>query len=156
MTPEQLQTIKADILANPDLSAFPPGPDGAFAIADAYNQTAAPDYTVWRTQVDAEEVMSNGFVWTAVDGLTVGKARIWDWMTRYGQINPSKVNVRQGLQDCFGAGSPMITGILPHCKRLATRAEKLLATGVGSNAAPALMGFEGNVTYRDIELARAA
>lgn len=154
MTPAQLQIIKSDILANPDLSAFPPGPDGAFAIAAAYNEPTT--FTVWRSNVGAEEVMNNGFVWTAVDSLTAGKARIWEWMTRYGSINPSKANVRQGIQDCFGAGSAMVTGILPHCKRFATRAEKLLATGVGSNAAPAVMGFEGAVTYQDIELARAA
>jgi len=39
-------------------------------------------------------------------------------------------------------------------KRDATRIEKLLATGTGSDAVPAVMAFEGNVSYQDIELAR--
>lgn len=152
MTPAQLAALKADILADPVLAAIPAGTDGAFAIADAYNLPVA--FIVWKNSVQASEIMANGFFWTAVDSLTVGKARIWDWMTRYGSFNPSKANVRQGLADCFGGASQMVTGILPHCKRQASRIEKLLATGAGSDAVPAVMGFEGPVGYQDIEAAR--
>lgn len=155
MTPAQLATLKADILNDPALAAQPMTSDGAFAIADAYNAPASPAFQVWRTRVSAEEIMSNGFVWTAVDGLTNGKARIWEWMTRYNFINPSKPNVRQGIQDCFGAASQMVTGILPHCRRAATRVERLFATGTGSEAQPGTMSFEGPVSYQDVEAARA-
>lgn len=154
MTPAQLATLKADILADPVLAAQPMNSDGAFSIAEAYNLPASPAYVVWRTNVPAQEIMSNGFVWTAVDGLTAGKARIWDWMTRYGSINPSKPNVRQGLQDCFGAASAMVTGILPHLKRNASRVERLFATGTGSDAAPGTLTFEGTLSYQDVEAAR--
>jgi hypothetical protein len=99
--------------------------------------------------------MANGFVWTAVDQLTVGKARIWDWMSRLGTINPSKPNIRQGLSEAFGANSAMATGILPHLKRPATRAEKLFANGTGSDASPATLTFFGNLTYQDVLAARA-
>lgn len=153
-TQEQKDIIKADILANPDLSALPETGDGSDAIANLYNLPASPDYIVWRTNVPVEEIMSNGFVWTAVDSLTVGKARIWDWMTRVGFVNPSKSNVRQGIADCFGAASAMVAGILPHCKRKATRLEKLLATGAGTDASPSIMSFEGTVSYWDIERAK--
>lgn len=156
LTTQQLATLKADILADPVLSAKPMNSDGAFDIAIAYNLAASPAFVVWKSSVEAKEVMQNGFVWTAVDALTVGKARIWDWLTRYGTFNPSKANVRQGLQDCFGAGSAMVTGITPHLKRNATRAEKLFATGAGTDANPGTLVFEGTLSYQDVEQARAS
>jgi hypothetical protein len=105
---------------------------------------------VWRTYVDAQEVMANGFVWTAVDGLTAGKARIWDWLTRYGGFNPSKANVRQGLVDAFGAASAMANGIMPHLKRTATRAEGAMASGTGTDASPSTLTYEGTVSTQDV------
>ena len=151
LTTEQKAALKADILANPDLNVFPNSPDGAFEIAILYNQLASPDFIVWRTNVPINEIVNNGFTWTAVDSLTVGKARIWEWMKESGFINPSKVNVRQGLQDAFGASQPNIT---PHLKRLATRAERLFATGTGSDVSPGTMTFEGSLTFQEVQEAR--
>ena len=150
LTPAQETALVASILADPALAAIPHSSDGAFDIAAAYNLTASPAFTVWRTSVETRQIMENGFVWTTVDGLAAGKARIWDWMSRLGIINPSKTNVRQGLADAFGAGSPMGLAIAPHLKRLATRAEKLFSTGTGSDASPGLMSFEGTLAYNDI------
>jgi len=150
----QLATLKTDILADLVFVVIPNTLDGAFEIAQAYNLLAAPNYTVWKTSVSTQEIMENGFIWTTVDSLTAGKARIWDWMTRLGQINPSRTNVRQGLADAFGAGSAMATAILPFLKRLSTRAEKLFATGTGSDASPGTMTFEGNLTYQEVYEAR--
>ena len=41
-----------------------------------------------------------------------------------------------------------------HCKRSASVVEKLLATGTGSDVAPAMMGFEGPISYQDVGEAR--
>lgn len=154
LTEAQLTTLKADIEADPILSALPSNIDSAFEIAAAYNLLANPAHIVWRTRVSTDEIMNNGFVWTAVDTLNVGKARIWDWMSRLGFINPSKANIRQGLVDAFGAGSAMAQGILPHLKRGATRAEKLFATGTGSDASPGTLTFEGSLGFHDVDEAR--
>lgn len=151
LTNAQLTTLKADILADPALAALPMTPDGAFAIAEAYK--ALTSFIVWRTSVPVSEIVDNGFVWTAVDTLQVGKARIWDWMREGGAINPSKPNVRQGLQDAFGNTQP---NIAQHLKRAANRVEKLFATGTGTTATPGTMTFEGELTYQDVEQARAA
>jgi len=92
-----------------------------------------------------------------VDALTEGKARIWEWVRSSGTIRPFKANVRQGLADAFGAGSPMGTAILPHLKRLAKRWEQLYATGVGTNGNPATLpdNFSegGTITFQDVETA---
>lgn len=155
LTSTQLTTLKNAIAADPVLSQLPNNSDAAFEIAAAFNVIDVSNFTVWKTSVQAQEIMSNGFVWTAVDTLTVGKARIWEWMTRYGTINPSKANIRQGLADCFGAGSAMATAIMPHLKRLATRAEKLFATGTGTDQSPGNLVVEGQVTYQNVLDARS-
>jgi len=154
LTNTQLQILANDILLDPVLSSLPLTPDSAFAIAEAYNQESNPTYVVWKTAVGIDEIMNNGFVWTAVDGLTNGKARIWEWMTRLGTINPSKANIRQGLQDAFGAGSAMSNAIAPHLKRSASRVERLFATGTGTTQSPGTLVFEGRITYQDIQEAR--
>lgn len=154
LTAPQLATLKADILLDGVLAAKPMTSDGAFDIAVAYNSIAAPDFTVWRSSVAVDQIMQNGFVWTAVDSLAAGKARIWEWMSQLGSINPSKTNVRQGLVDAFGSGTAMANSITPHLKRLATRAEKLFATGTGTDATPATMVVEGSLSYQDVQRAR--
>lgn len=151
LTPDQLATLKADILADPVLAAQPMHSDGAWAIAEAYK--AITTFIVWRTSVPVSEIVNNGFIWTAVDTLSAGKARIWDWMRESGEINPSKPNVRQGLQDAFGNSQP---NIAQHLKRAANRVEKLFATGAGTDATPGKMSFEGVLSYQDVEQARAS
>ena len=155
LTAAQAATLRATINADPVMSAYPINTDGFYELAAYLNKDASPDYIVWRTNVPVEEIMGNGFVWTAVDTLAAGKARIWEWMTQLGYINPSKVNVRQGVADAFGANSAMTNGIIPHCKRKATRAEKLFATGTGTDSSPATMTFEGMLNWQDIDAARS-
>jgi hypothetical protein len=164
LTLVQLQALKGAIAADAALAAQPATADGAFAIADALNLEAPGPYVVWRSSVAIEEIMANGFVWSEIDALTAGKARIWQWMSQLGSINPSKSNVRQGLRDCFEASAPStfgnrttgIGGLQPHLRRNATRAEALFATGTGTTASPATMTWEGRLTYQDVLDARAA
>jgi hypothetical protein len=154
MTPEQLVALKADILANSDLNAQPNNSDGAFEIARLYNMVASPDFIVWKTSVSLRDIMSNGFRWTDVDGLTAAKYRTWELMNSIGNIDPSKPNVRQGIRDCWGNGSQQEVAILPHLKRQATRGEKLFSVGTGTTNSPATMSFEGTISYSDVEEAR--
>ena len=55
MTPAQLATLKAAILADPALAAYPAGSDGAFGLAAALNLPASPAYAVW-AQVSSDAV----------------------------------------------------------------------------------------------------
>ena len=162
LTPAQNATLKAAILADQVLAAKPNNSDGNFEIAAAMNTQAAPDYYVWRTGVSVDGIMQNGFDWTRVDNLTVGKARIWDWMMRTGTINPSRSNVRAGVLAVFGVAADLATrlAVFTHCQRLATRVEKLLVSaGSGTTTTeqgtgPATMGFEGPINSDQIETAR--
>lgn len=166
MTPTQLQAIKAEINADPALSSQPMNSDGAFAIAAALNQTATPDFYVWKTELMLDEITQNGFDWVEVDNLSVGKARIWEWLfdNASRSINPSKANVRAGIAECWKgtAGKNAVrAAVFGHCQRLATRFEKLFATGAGTSTdgdgvGPASMAVVGPISYQDVEQARVS
>ena len=157
MTLQQLQTLKTAINANPTWAALPMTSGGALVIAEAMNATAEPAFIVWRSNVTDAEIMQNGFDWTRVDNLSAGKARVWDWMFRFGYINPAKANVRAGIDQTWGGTAQDLAvraAVYTHCKRSATVAEKLFATGTGSDAVPAVMSFEGALSADDVAQAR--
>lgn len=156
LTSAQASALKAAVTASTDpiivaLRAQWPGDVAAIsqALADEFNKPAAPAFIVWRTAVPVSEILANAIGWTAVDALTVGKARIWEWMSKLNQIDASKANIRQGIADCFGAASATTTQITAIAKRSATRFEQVFATGTGSTGSPATMTIEGVGTMQD-------
>ena len=155
----QLATLKTAILADPVLAAQPNTNVGNSVVAGALNAIAAPDFFVWRTSVEIDEIMRNGMDWTRVDNLTVGKARIWDWMTRLGSFNASKANIRAGIDAAWvgtAADLAVRATIYTHCKRQALVIEKILASGTGAIETPATLTREGPITPDEIEQARAS
>lgn len=179
MTPAQNAAIKADIAANSDLNVFPNTSDGNFEIARLYNLAAAPDFYVWRTNVPTAEVFDM-VQWAkltpadAPDGTLAWQCRslacqgkqfnLQTILTGRDKIDASKANIRSGFQDALtnvpsgagGAGQPAGWGALQTAlSRKATRLEKLLSTGNGTQASPGTMGFEGLVDYVAIGEARA-
>jgi hypothetical protein len=157
MTPAQLQTLKAAILADPEMASQPMTSGGAQVIRSLFNLPASPAFVVWRTAVTRAEILQNGFDWTRLDNLSVGKARVWSDIFVDGTINPSKANVRTGIDSVWVGTAPDLAvraAVYVHCKRAATRAEKLLAAGTGSDAVPATMTFEGELSADDVQQAR--
>lgn len=165
----QLIVIKADILSDPILAAHPNTADGAFSIATAYNLPVAPEFWVWRTSVPKSElvqgVSADGttFDWTGTGFIArvVGERDAWrELFGEAGICNPSLANVRQAFLDIFsGAIAPAPanrTHLATVARRPARRIEKLFATGTGSAGLPAVMAFEGAVSYIDIMNARAS
>lgn len=149
--------VKADILADPILNAFPNNSDGAFAIAAIYNTVASPDFTVWKTNVPIGDI-GKKFDNTELAGLTsLNHTRLQTLAIFLSAgVNPSVAGNRAFFDDIFsGAGGTNTrAALLTLWKRLATRLEKLLATGTGSNSVPATITHEGNVSYQDIMSAR--
>lgn len=165
LTPQQLATLKTAIDADPVLAAKPLNSDGYFEIAQALNsELASPDFWVWKSLVSQDEIMQNGFDWVRVDNLSVGKARIWEWMfdNASATINPSKANVRAGIAEVWkgtAADNAVRQAVFNHCQRLATRAQTLFAAGPGTTTSvdgvgPATMAVEA-ITMADVEAARA-
>lgn len=162
LTAPQLALLRAEIDGDPALAAKPLNSDGYFETALALNTTpASPDFYVWRTSISVADIMSNGFDWTRVDNMTVGEARIWEFMTALGSIDPSKANIRAGVNEAFkgtAQDDSMRLVIFGHCQELASRTKKLFATGAGTSttndgvgpATPSVL----SITPVDVEMAR--
>jgi len=155
LTPTQQTALRTYIQGNATLNAFPHMADGAYAIADALTTSIDENFIVWKTSVSKDEIMQNGFDWTMVDNLTVGKARIWEWMFANGSnsINAAKTNIRAGIDSCWVGNASFLAvraAVYVHCKRVANQLEKVFATGTGTTADPATMIIEGRMNYVDV------
>lgn len=108
-------------------------------------------FIVWRESIAPEEYRE-GMVWTEIDQLTVGKARIWEWVTQQMTmpIDATKENVRAGLAEVFPANSETRPALLNIAKEAATLAESLFATGTGTTALPGVRTFVGTITTEDV------
>ena len=161
LTPEQIPVFRAALYAVTDPEFVGYREAGmARPMSEWWNRPADPPKTVWKSNLELEEITSNGFDWVRVDNLSVGKARIWEWMFGNEQksINPSKPNIRAGIAEVWkgtAADLAVQATVLNHCKRGTSRIEALFAVGTGTAAAPATMGFEGLLTEMDISFATA-
>lgn len=152
LTPSQKASLKTYIQANSDTNQL--YIDGNLdGLASLLNNNDASNFWIWRSLVPAKEYRgANGLVWTEIDALTVGKARIFEWLS--GQltldINPSDPNVRQGILDAFASGTTTRTNLTAMARRLATRFEKVFATGTGTTASPGNLVLEGPIFSQDL------
>lgn len=169
LTPTQKVTFKAAMLADPVIGPLltdperPPNPDTDDFIARYYNQPSETPFFVWRSAVTRAEIMQNGFNWTRVDNASVGKARIWEWLFLDGPINPSKPNIRDGINEAWTGTAVELQAhrlaIFGHCQKQATRAERLFAgaggtTTTNAGVGPATTALTEPLTPSDVEAAR--
>lgn len=157
LTSAQLTSLKSEILADPILNAQPMNSDGAFFIAAELNKLAVPDFIVWKTDVTTVNIRA-ALVWSEYDTLSVSKQNAFSFLCSNGTVNAALANVRQGISSIFaGPGqSGNLAALIAIAKRKATRVEKVLAAGTGSDASPATMSFEGSLSFQDVEAARAS
>lgn len=149
LTPAQITTLRAACFVDPTAAAFFTAPGDAAGLQAYLNGDTT--HIAWRTLVTQDEIMQNGFDWVQVDNLSVGKARIWEWLfsNEARSMNPAKANVRAGIEECWKGTAAMLAvraAVYVHCRRVATAAEKVFATGTGTEANPALLGWEGSVS----------
>jgi len=156
LTTQQLTALKADILADPVLAAYPMTSDGAYEIAAAYNLPSTT--TVWRTNVSADEI-GNAWVGTDIDGmssLNMQRLQLLLASSPQGSFDMSRIDRRAGFENPFGTNVNNASRVAMRAvwKRLATRLEKLFATGTGTDASPATLVFEGQISYQEVQQAR--
>ena len=157
LTTAQLQALKAVIVADPALNSQPMNSDGAFFIAAELNKVASPAFVVWRTDIPTKDI-KKAVVWTEYIGRSQGERDAFVLINSNGIVNAADANIRQGFSDIFSGpgGANTRANLNAIAKRNATRAEKALATGTGSDASPAVMSFEGSLSYQEVEAARAS
>lgn len=122
------------------------------------NQNPGTNFVVWKTSVSRDECLGDGFDFTQVDNLTVGQARIFEWLfDNSGQrMNPAEAGKRAAIGEVWkGTAGKVAVGtyLTTLFKRNASRVEKYLATGTGTDGSPATMTFEGKVSFSDVEQA---
>lgn len=184
LSPAQLATLKTHISNNVNtipagmanagifvgvaINAIPnDSGDGNLAVASWYNLAASPYFWVWRTSVTKGEYVNGTsvdgttFSWTGAGFITrsQGERDAWREMFNWtNTVNPSLAQVRQAFTDIFsGATAPAPanrTHMATISRRTASNGEKLFATGTGSTASPAVMGFEGSISLQDVNSAR--
>ena len=152
LTSAQLNTLRTYINSDPVLSAFPLTGDGAYEIAIRLNQDATPVFTVWKTSVPTKDV-GQAINSTELSGLTTANTSRLQVLEQFsgGSFNPSRADTRAGFDSIFsGAGGALTrTALLALWKRSAKVIEKVLATGTGTDATPATLTFEGDISYQD-------
>lgn len=152
LTNAQRTTLRNAVLADPVLSALTPSADNADAIATAMNAATNPAFFVWKSTIQSTELF-DAITWPGVDNLTVGRARIFEWMILAGTIKPELQTTRTGITQCFGAATATEVAIFALFKRVASRVEALLAnttSGDGQEATPARLRVEGQLSYQDV------
>jgi hypothetical protein len=166
LTAPQKTALKNAIDADPALVGLANSPDNAIAIAEIFNLAASPDFWVWRTKISESEITqlpgpdATNWSWNTYKTQSVTEQNTWVRMfnSTY-TINPSLANVRAGIADIFqgsAAQNTQRTHVLACCRRKATRAERLFATGTGSTADPGTMVLEGKLLWQDVQEARAS
>lgn len=160
MQTAQLQAIKADIQGNPTLSALWAAGEKS-QIATYYNTTADPAFYVWKSSLPFSEVLRD-FVaadWQALDNLTTGQDRIWINLKELGALDMGSAAHQAAIAECWkgtAAKTAVGTRITDLGKRTTNNIEKLLATGTGSLAEPATIGFEGTIDWSTVDQAMAS
>lgn len=148
LTNAQKQTLANHIRSNLDPAVVDALTRGAHGeISDIYNQESS--FIIWRESIEPSEY-KEALVWTEVDGLQAGKARIWEWLTEQmtAPIDASSANVRQGLSDVF----PQSTrgNLLAIAKTPASLAQSIFATGDGTTSSPGTLVVKGKLTTSDV------
>ena len=153
----QLTALNANILAavdGPMVAARQAGATGE--IANLYNLAASPSFTVWKTTVSLNDV---GKVMDGSETANLTTANTSRLQVRAAYMvqgeNPSVQSTRDFYDAVFSLGGVSRTAFAILWRRLATRGEKLFATGTGSDASPATPVFQGKVTNDEVVRARS-
>lgn len=182
LTSAQNTIVANDIATNPIFAAIPHTADGTYAVAAIYNQLASPDFIVWATNANVNDIYNaiDFTKYTPVDAAAenlIGAQRLLIIQTKQMNlqnmlqgrtvIDASRANIRNGLKDAVtvlpaGASGALISAggssgvnVLNACTRKATVIEKLLTTGPATTGTVTadVMGFEGTISPSDIQIA---
>lgn len=157
LTTQQLATLKAAIAAETDPTFVAARNAGATGeMAAFYSADANPVFTVWKSMVSIN-LIGKAFDATELAALSSANQTRLQTLAMFlaGGVDPSQSSNRGFFDDIFsGAGGVNSRAkLLALWKRPARRIEKLFATGTGSDAVPAPLVYEGNLSNNDLVLA---
>lgn len=165
LSPAQLTTLKAAIVANPTWNSIPNNDDGNDTLAAILNGTAVPDFIVNKSVLSRHDILTGTslagttFTWTGGAYITRSQGEreaFREIFNSTGSVDPRLPSIVAAFADIFSGAGGLTnrTHIAEMAKRKATFAEKILATGTGTIVSPAAMSFEGKLTATDVASAR--
>ena len=181
LSPAQIATLKADILASPDMNAAPMSNIGHMAIRDLYDAPSAKDLWDSATPIDRVNNAVDISKYTPADAPDTTQIytnrvlacqtklmALQNFILRPGTLDATKAVVRAGLRDSVmqipgGAGGAMVASagasgvtVLTACTRKATRYESLFATAteVTGSTTAYIPVLQGAINVEDIAIAR--
>jgi hypothetical protein len=152
LSAQQIATLKTTCNSAPACVTLANAADD-IALAAWFNAADEAGCIVWRPDVPISEANA-AMVWTEIDALAVGKARIWEWMRLVNVLDFRLPGIRQGINDAF-AGTTTRTQVTQTGKRVASRVEKALASGACTNVSPSFMTWFGPISYADASQIRS-
>jgi hypothetical protein len=164
LSPEQYAVLKADILASPDMNTLPLTSTGTAAIQKLYNAAAVPAFQVTKTSLSRHDILTGTsgegttFSWAGGAYITRSQGErdaFREMFNSTGTVNPTLASITAAFSDIFsGAGGlGNRTHITAMSKRVATRFERLFATGTGTLISPGTLVLEGNVSNDNLQIA---
>jgi hypothetical protein len=158
LTTEQLQTLKASILAETDPTFVEYRNNGDNGqMAAWYNQPST--FVVRRSTVMSSEI-GPVLNYLAVGSLTTANR---DRATTFLALNPVSFTPTADIEAYWdttfggalgGEGANTRAALQNLWRRFATRCERLYVTGTGTTVSPGVLVFEGNISSADITDAR--
>ena len=177
LTDAQKTALATAVAADSSFNGLTHNSDGAYAIAEAFNQPASPAFYVWNSNVPMDAVY-DAITWAnltpadAPDGTATWTNRSLACQGRQfniqiilqgkNSLNAAKTKQRNGLKDALqnvpaGANGALVDAGWVALKdviyRNATRFEALVATGTGTTGIPGTTTYEGTLNYQDVQSA---
>lgn len=153
LTAAQLSQLKAAALADQTGAALLAAGNDT-GLSEWLN--AETTHVVWRSAMTPE--MARAAIIqgaTQLDALTVGKRDSLFWLAS-GNLDVSNASVRAAIDDLCGSQNTLKAALQAAQRRTASRAEKILASGTGTTASPATLGWEGTLSANDASAIREA
>lgn len=191
LTPAQLTTLKVNILANVTpipvgqpfagtlVNAVPNNGDGNAQVAWWYNQTATPNFWVWRTNVSRRDVYftvpdtNSAFDFVTYKAQAVPEQGAWTQMFMGDAADFGNIAMRNGVFAVFSGNAAQNlqrAHIFAVGRRVCNRAEKIFAVApssaggivvgpnngntitdlLGATTNSAVMPFEGSITASEV------
>lgn len=159
LTTAQLATLKALAQADATAAAFMAAGNDT-ELGWWFNASASPAFTVWRNDVRAGEI-GDAWIGTDIDGmsaLNMQRLQLMLASAPSGVFDMNRADRRAGFESPFGTNQNNASRVAMRTvwKRLATRAEKGVAVGTGSDADPAKLTFFGQLSLTDVAAIRTA
>jgi hypothetical protein len=163
LTHAQKVTLKAAIEADPTWQSIFLSGNGQ-ALFDYSNAVSVPAFWAWRTSVSRAEIYTQQndlavpvddqfWNWTTYKNQGVSEQNAWVQMFMNDEANFTRQNLRDGIGKIF-TGSAAATAQRNHVlaigRRMATRFERVFATGTGTTALPGTAVLEGPVSQADL------